>query len=127
MEIPNELRYSDDHEWVRVDDDTAVVGISAYAVDQLGDIVFVELPEVGATFATGDTFGVVESSKAASDLFCPAGGEIVETNGALEERPELVNEDPYGDGWIVRLRLEDAGQVSRLKDAEAYRKMIAEE
>jgi len=126
MEFPDELRYSDDHEWVRVDNDTVVVGISAYAVEQLGDIVFVELPNVGATFATGDTFGVVESSKAASDLFCPAAGEIVETNEALEERPELVNEDPYGDGWIVRLRFEDAGQVSGLKDAEAYRKMIAE-
>jgi len=126
MEFPDELRYSDDHEWVRVDNDTVVVGISAYAVEQLGDIVFVELPNVGATFATGDTFGVVESSKAASDLFCPATGEIVETNEALEERPELVNEDPYGDGWIVRLRFEDAGQVSGLKDAEAYRKMIAE-
>ena len=126
MEFPDELRYSDDHEWVRVDNDTVVVGISAYAVEQLGDIVFVELPNVGATFATGDTFGVVESSKAASDLFCPAAGEIVETNEAFEERPELVNEDPYGDGWIVRLRFEDAGQVSGLKDAEAYRKMIAE-
>ena len=80
MEFPDELRYSDDHEWVRVDNDTVVVGISAYAVEQLGDIVFVELPNVGATFATGDTFGVVESSKAASDLFCPAAGEIVETN-----------------------------------------------
>ncbi len=127
MSIPEELRYSDDHEWVRVEGGEAVVGISAFAVEQLGDIVFVELPDPGATFVVGDTFGVIESAKAASDLFLPVGGEVVASNPALNDSPELVNDDPYGEGWMVRITLADPVQVGSLKDANAYRAMIAAE
>ncbi|MEX0990996.1 MAG: glycine cleavage system protein GcvH [Actinomycetota bacterium] len=131
MNIPEELRYSDDHEWVRVEGGEAVVGISAFAVEQLGDIVFVELPDPGAIFGAGDAFGVIESAKAASDLLLPVGGAVIASNPALNDSPELVNDDPYGEGWLVRITLADAAQVDTLvdtlKDAAAYRAMIAEE
>ena len=118
--VPADLRYTKDHEWVRVAGDTATVGITAFAAEQLGDIVFVELPDVGRTLDQFATFGVVESVKAVSDLFAPVGGEVVEANGALAGKPELVNEDPYEAGWMIKVRLADAGQVDGLLDAAAY-------
>jgi len=125
--VPADLRFTKEHEWVRVDGDLATIGVTAHAADQLGDIVFVDLPAVGRTFAQHATFGVVESVKAVSDLFAPVGGEVVETNdAALRGAPELVNSDPYGGGWMLRLRLTDPAQVSGLLDAAAYEALIAE-
>lgn len=123
MDVPDGLRYTDDHEWLRVEGDAGVVGITGYAADQLGDVVFVELPAVGARFERGRTFGVVESVKAVSDLFAPVAGEVLEVNPALADQPELVNAEPYGAGWMVRLRLSDPAQADALKDAAAYREM----
>ena len=123
MDVPDGLRYTDDHEWLRLEGDAGVVGITGYAADQLGDVVFVELPAVGARFERGRTFGVVESVKAVSDLFAPVAGEVVEVNPALADQPELVNSEPYGAGWLVRLRLSDPAQADALKDAAAYREM----
>ncbi|HEX5451488.1 MAG TPA: glycine cleavage system protein GcvH [Candidatus Limnocylindrales bacterium] len=121
--MPDDLRYTDDHEWIRVEGEEAVVGITAYAADQLGDVVFVELPAAGKGLEPGAAFGVVESVKAVSDLFAPVGGEVVATNGALADRPELVNTDPYGEGWMLRLRLAEPAQVDGLKDPGAYREL----
>jgi len=123
--VPSDLRYTKDHEWVRVDGDEAVIGITAYAADQLGDIVFVELPEAGRTLEQFATFGVIESVKAVSDLFAPLSGEVVEANSALTGEPEVVNRDPYGDGWMLRLRIADLGQLDELLDAGAYDALIA--
>jgi glycine cleavage system H protein len=123
--VPTDLHYTKDHEWVRVDGDVATVGVTAYAADQLGDIVFVELPDVGRALNQFATFGVVESVKAVSDLFAPIGGEVVETNPALTGQPELVNTEPYEGGWMVRLRLADAAQLDELLDATAYDALIA--
>ena len=121
MEVPEELRYTLDHEWLRRESDDAVVGITAYAADELGDIVFVELPEVGRRLAAAEAFGVIESVKTASDLYAPAAGEVVAVNESLGASPELVNSDPYGDGWMVRLRLDDGAAGDALLDAAAYR------
>jgi len=123
--VPGDLRYTKDHEWVRVEGDEALVGITAYAADQLGDIVFVELPDVGRSLDAHGTFGVVESVKAVSDLYAPVGGEVLATNDALGGKPELVNDDPYGEGWMVRVRLADAAQAHELLDADAYEQLIA--
>ena len=123
--VPSDLRYTKDHEWVRVDGDEAVIGITAYAADQLGDIVFVELPEAGRTLEQFATFGVIESVKAVSDLFAPLSGEVVEANSALTGEPEVVNREPYGDGWMLRLRIADLGQLDELLDAGAYDALIA--
>jgi glycine cleavage system H protein len=123
--VPDDLRYTKDHEWVRLDGDTATVGITQYAADQLGDIVFVELPDVGRTIEQFAAFGVVESVKAVSDLFAPLSGEILATNDGLAGTPESVNSDPYGDGWMVRLRIADTGQLSELLDAAAYDDLVA--
>ena len=123
--VPTDLHYTKDHEWVRVDGDVATVGITAYAADQLGDIVFVELPDVGRALDQFAAFGVVESVKAVSDLFAPIGGEVVETNPALTGQPELVNTEPYEGGWMVRLRLADATQLDGLLDPTAYDALIA--
>jgi glycine cleavage system H protein len=123
--VPTDLHYTKDHEWVRVDGDRATVGITAYAAEQLGDIVFVELPDVGRSLDQFAAFGVVESVKAVSDLFAPVGGEVVETNATLTSQPELVNSDPYDGGWMVRLRLADAAQLDGLLDATAYDALIA--
>lgn len=126
-ELPETNRYSEDDEWVReAEGGLYRVGISDYAQQQLGDVVFVEFPEVGAKFDAGQAFGVIESVKAVSDLFIPIGGEIVEVNAALEEAPETVNEDCYGAGWLVAIRPQDATQVDSLMDASAYAKHIAE-
>jgi len=124
--IPADLRYTKEHEWVRVDGDVATIGITQHASDQLGDIVFVELPDVGRALEQFATFGVVESVKAVSDLFAPVGGEVVEANGALAAAPEVVNSDPYGAGWMLRIRLADAKQLGALLDAAAYGALVAE-
>jgi glycine cleavage system H protein len=124
--VPGDLRYTKEHEWVRVDGDEAVVGITQFAADQLGDIVFVELPAVGKALDAHATFGVVESVKAVSDLFAPVAGEVTGTNDALGDAPELVNSDPYGEGWMLRIRLADAGAVEALLDAAAYEQLVAE-
>jgi len=120
-EIPADLLYRDSHEWVRYDDDgTATVGISDHAQAQLGDMVFVELPEPGMSYEQGDACAVVESVKAASDVYAPLTGEIIESNAALEDSPELVNTDPYGDGWLFRIQLSDMSELDGLLDADAY-------
>jgi glycine cleavage system H protein len=124
--VPGDLRYTKEHEWVRVDGDEVVVGITQFAADQLGDVVFVELPEVGRALAQHDTFGVVESVKAVSDLFAPVSGEVVEANDELMGQPELVNSDPFGAGWMLRIRLADAAQVEALLDGAAYEQLTAE-
>jgi glycine cleavage system H protein len=123
--VPADLRYTKDHEWIRPAGDVAIVGITAFAAEQLGDIVFVELPEVGRTLVQAATFGVVESVKAVSDLYAPVGGEVLEANGELAGRPELVNEDPYEGGWMIKMRLADAGQLDGLLDAAAYDELVA--
>ncbi len=123
--VPSDLRYTKDHEWVRLDGDTATIGVTDFAANQLGDVVFVDLPEVGRKVDQFGTFGVVESVKAVSDLFAPVGGEVVGTNDALIGQPELVNSEPYGAGWMIRLRLADAGQLDELLDAVAYDALIA--
>ena len=124
MQVPDDLHYTDDHEWLRLEGDEAVVGITAFAAGELGDVVFVELPKVGARLAKSQSFGVIESVKTASDLYSPLAGEVVAVNDALADRPELVNEDPYGEGWMVRLRLADPQATDGLKDADAYRALI---
>lgn len=124
--VPTDLRYTKDHEWIRVDGDVATVGITAYAAEQLGDIVFVELPAVGSAVEQFATFGVVESVKAVSDLFAPVAGTVTETNEGLASQPELVNSDPFGGGWMVRLRVAEAAQLGELLDATAYDALIAE-
>jgi glycine cleavage system H protein len=121
MEIPDELRYTDDHEWLRVEGETGTIGITAYAADQLGDVVFVELPEAGTSLDARQSFGVVESVKAVSDLYAPVAGEVLEANEALKANPELVNSDPYGGGWMLKLRLADPASAEALKDAAAYK------
>ena len=123
--VPTDLRYTSDHEWVRADGDVATIGITAYAADQLGDIVFVELPDAGRAIAQSAAFGVVESVKAVSDLFAPVSGEVLEANGDLGARPELVNGEPYEGGWMIRVRMSDPGELEELLDAEAYDALIA--
>ena len=124
--IPADLRYTKEHEWVRLEGDVATVGITAHAADQLGDIVFVELPAVGTTLSQLATFGVVESVKAVSDLFAPVGGEVVEVNEALASGPEVVNSDPYGAGWLLKVRVADAAEADALLDPAAYEALVAE-
>ena len=124
MNIPEDLQYTKSHEWVRIEGDTATIGITDHAQDELGDVVFVELPDEGETFDAGDSFGTVESVKAVSDLYTPVGGEVVEVNSALEDAPENINEDPYGEGWIVKLRTTDEAD---LLSPEEYEKVVEEE
>jgi glycine cleavage system H protein len=124
LNIPEDLQYTKSHEWVRIEGDTATIGITDHAQDELGDIVFVELPEEGDTFDAGESFGTVESVKAVSDLYAPVGGEVVEVNSALEDAPENINEDPYGEGWIVKLRTTDEAD---LLSPEEYEKVVEEE
>ena len=126
MNIPKELRYSKNHEWVRVEGEKVIVGIDDYAQSQLGDVVFVELPEVGSVFACGDSFSVVESVKAVSDIYAPVSGEIIEVNEVLADTPECINEDPYGQGWIVVIQVKDASEVDNLMDSKAYQTMLEE-
>jgi len=127
MKVDTDLLYSQDHEWVRVEGEEAVLGISDYAQDQLSDVVYVELPEEGDAFERGDVFAVVESVKTASDVYTPLSGEILEINEALEDSPELVNQDPYGEAWFVRISLQDPAELDELMDAEAYNAFVAEQ
>lgn len=126
-ETPDNLKYSESHEWVQVDDGVATIGISDHAQDALGDLVFVEVPEVGATFDAGDAAAVVESVKAASDVYAPVSGEVIAVNEALEDAPELINDEPYGEGWIMRIRMTDDGELDDLMDADAYAERTAED
>ncbi len=123
---PTDLRYTKDHEWVRIEGDTATIGITQFATEQLGDVVYVELPAVGSSLQQGAAFGVVESVKAVSDLFAPLSGEVVASNDALSGQPELVNQDPFGSGWMIRVRLTDGGEPDALLDAAAYDALSAE-
>ncbi len=118
--FPDDLRYSREHEWVRIDGDQATIGITSFAADELGDIVFVETPEPGATLSQFASFGVVESVKAVSDLFAPISGEVMEVNEALRDTPELMNTAPFEDGWIARVKLSDPAELESLLDAAAY-------
>jgi glycine cleavage system H protein len=124
MEVPADLRYTEDHEWVRLTDGEGAVGITAYAADELGDVVFVELPKLGRRVARREVFGVIESVKTASDLYAPVAGEVVAVNEALAGAPELVNSDPYGEGWMIRIRVDGAAATDGLLDADAYRAVI---
>lgn len=124
--VPSDLRYTKDHEWIRVAGDEATIGITDYAAEQLGDIVFVELPDAGRTLEPGAPFGVVESVKAVSDLYAPVAGEVIEPNAALAGEPELVNREPYGAGWMLRVRVADAAGLDDLLDAAAYERLTAE-
>jgi glycine cleavage system H protein len=125
--VPENLRYTKDHEWIRVEGDVGTVGISDHAQEELGDIVFVELPKVGAQLEQSASFGSVESVKAVSDIYSPAAGEVTEINGALAEAPEKVNEDPYGQGWLMKLRLRDPQQVAKLMTAAEYTDYVGAE
>ena len=125
MSTPADLRYATSHEWVRLDGEIATVGISDHAQEELTDVVFVELPAVGRAVDAGDPTAVVESVKAASDIYAPVGGEIVEVNPEVEADPSLVNTDPYGKGWIFKLKVKDVEHVSKLMDAAAYEKQIS--
>lgn len=120
METPRELRYSSDHEWVLVEGDEALVGITDFAQDSLGEVVYVELPDVGEIIEAGDVFGEVESVKSVSELFMPITGEVLDINDELDPNPGIINADPYGDGWIVRIRLEDESELDTLLSAEEY-------
>jgi glycine cleavage system H protein len=122
----SDVRYTKEHEWVRLDGDLATVGISDYAQQQLGDVVFVELPQIGRQISRGGSLAVVESVKAASDVYAPLSGEVVETNGALENDPALVNRSAEDEGWFCRLRIGDRGELTQLMDAEAYRAYVAD-
>jgi glycine cleavage system H protein len=126
MTVPQDLRYSKEHEWVRLDGDTATIGITHFAQEQLGDVVFVELPEKGATVRQFASLGVVESVKAASDIYSPISGEVVERNVKVIEKPELVNTAPYSEGWMLRVKLADKGELQKLLSADDYRAHIGE-
>ncbi len=124
VDIPNDLKYTEEHEWARVDDDWVEIGVTDYAQDALGEIVFVELPGEGDDITIGDTFGGIESTKSVSDLYAPISGEIIEINEALLESPEIINEDPYGSGWIVRVKPYDSSELETLLDSESYSDFI---
>ena len=124
MNIPADLKYTQDHEWVRVEGDFAVVGITDFAQGELGDVVFVEIETEGETLEKGETFGTVEAVKTVSDLFMPFSGEVAEFNQALADEPELVNKDPYGKGWMIKIKMTDAVEAGGLMSAEDYKKMI---
>src|SRR5215203_1497676 len=125
MNFPSELRYTKEHEWVRIEGDEAVIGITDFAQHELGDIVYVEIETVGKELEAGAVFGTVEAVKTVSDLFLPVSGTVTEINGKLNANPELVNTDPYGEGWMVRMKLKNAGDVETLMDATAYQDVVA--
>jgi glycine cleavage system H protein len=124
MNVPQNLKYTQDHEWIRIEGDTATVGITDYAQSNLGDIVFLEIETVGETIGKGESFGNIEAVKAVEELYMPVSGEVLEVNPSLEASPEVVNRDPYGDGWMVKIKLTDAAELDALMDAEAYAKLI---
>jgi glycine cleavage system H protein len=124
MNIPNQLLYTSEHEWIRVEGDEIVIGVTDFAQGELGDVVFVEIETEGETLSRGDTFGTIEAVKTVSDLYMPADGEVLEVNAALEDNPELVNSDPFGDGWMIRVKISDPSQLDDLLSAEEYQSLI---
>jgi len=124
LDVPDDLYYTEDHEWVRVKGENVTIGVSDYAQDQLGDIVFVEMPASGDQFKKGDEFGTVESVKAVAELYMPIGGEVIQTNQALEDAPELLNQSPYAEGWIIEIKPDDASQLEAILNKGAYLKML---
>jgi len=127
MEIPQGLKYSKEHEWVATEDSVATIGVTDYAQDQLGEIVYIELPSVGDKVSKDDPFGVIESVKAVSDIFAPVSGTVTEVNQELAESPEMINEDPYGDGWLIKIRISDGAELDDLMDNDEYQEIIAAE
>lgn len=127
MNVPDDLFYTEEHEWVMVEGETATIGITDYAQEELGDVVFVELPDIGNAFTAKDSFGSVESVKAVSEIFSPISGEVVEVNATLTDAPETVNEDPYGDGWMIRVQLDNPRELDSLMSADDYKEFIKEE
>jgi glycine cleavage system H protein len=125
MNVPSDLKYTKDHEWIKVDGDKATVGITDYAQGELGDVVYVELPEEGAEVSMNETFGSIEAVKAVADLFSPVSGEVIEINEAVQDEPEKVNQDPYGSGWMAKITLSNPDELSQLMDAAAYEKHIS--
>jgi glycine cleavage system H protein len=123
MNIPDNLKYTSDHEWIKVNGEEALIGITEFAQKELGDIVFIEVETEGETLATGDAFGTIEAVKTVSDLFMPINGEILEFNAELESNPEIVNKDPYGEGWIIKLKISDLSELDGLLDADAYKEL----
>ena len=126
MNIPSGLYYTRDHEWLRVEEDEGAIGITDYAQGELGDIVYVDLPDIGSVVTQGKAFGTIEAVKAAADLYAPVSGEVVAVNGLLDQSPELINKSPYDDGWIIKIRLADKHELETLLSVEAYRKLVAE-
>ena len=124
LDVPDDLYYTEDHEWVRMKGENVTIGVSDYAQDQLGDIVFVEMPNSGDQFKKGDEFGTVESVKAVAELYMPVDGEVIQVNQALEDAPELLNQSPYADGWIIEIKPEDVSQLETILDKHAYLKML---
>jgi glycine cleavage system H protein len=127
MNFPEDLKYTNEHEWCRLKGNRATVGITEFAQNQLGDIVYVELPAVGDTVKKGETFGVVESTKAVSELFSPVNGKVVEVNDPLADAPETINEDPYEEGWMIQVEIQDKGDLEKLMDAKAYARFVQEQ
>ncbi len=127
MDFPEDLKYTEEHEWVQVEDDVVTIGITDFAQEQLGDVVFVELPEVGDEVDAGKSFGVVESVKAVSDIYAPVSGDVVEVNDELPEEPETINSSPYDDGWLIRIKLTDPSELDDLMDADAYQEFIEQD
>jgi glycine cleavage system H protein len=127
IEIQEELKYTDEHEWARIEEDLVVIGITDYAQDALGEIVYIELPSEGDEITKGDSFGGVESTKSVSDLYAPVSGEVVEVNESLLDSPESINEDPYGDGWLIKVKLHDSDELDDLMDSEQYSEFIEKE
>ena len=127
MNVPPDLLYTKEHEWVLVENDTATVGITDYAQQELGDVVYIELPDEGATFEAEESFGSVESVKAVSEIYMPLAGKVLEVNADLVEAPEVINEDPYGEGWMIRIAVDDVAQIDQLMSAEEYQSYLEEE
>jgi len=125
--VPSELKFLSSHEWVSVDGEVATIGVSDHAQELLGDLVFVELPEPGSSVSAGDSIAVIESVKAASDTYAPVSGEVIEVNSELEDSPERINDDPYGDGWMYRIQMEDPEEINNLLDADAYSDSIVDD
>ena len=127
MEFPEDLKYTKEHEWILVEGTSAIVGITDYAQDRLGDVVYVEMPAVGDKVSKEDAFGVVESVKAVSDVYAPVSGKVLEVNDDLPDNPHMINEDPYGDGWLIKVEMSDPDEVAELMTAEEYKEYVAEE
>ena len=125
MDIPAELKYSKEHEWIRVEEKQATIGITDYAQGELGDIVFVELPNIGDEFVRAQSFGIIEAVKAVSDIYSPISGKVLEVNGALDDDPMVINKDPYGDGWLIKLEIKNISEVDNLLNAEGYKGIIS--